>query len=371
MLLKNGTVLTNDFQFKKIDVAVACGKISRTADNSDAIDCTDCFIVPGLIDIHTHGALGYDGLDPSFEACEELSKYYAQNGVTTFLANVMTQSRENMLAAVKNIADAKKRGISGASIGGIYMEGPYFSDKYKGAQNPDYLRRASTEEFDEFSAACGGIIKVISIAPEKEGALDFIRKKKEEVRIFIGHTDADFDAADTAISAGASGLTHTFNGMRGFHHRTPNAVGAALYRQIFCECICDGFHLSPAAVMLIYRTVGADRLVLISDSIRPAGLPDGEYDSGGQPVTVKNGEAYLADGTIAGSSARLLDCVKKAIGFGIKPEDAFRAATLNPAKAAGLDACIGSITPGKNADLLILNKDYSIKNVIINGNIYR
>ncbi len=372
MILKNAKVLCDDFTFKNVDIGIADNKITFSPDKASAVlDCDGCMIVPGLIDIHTHGALGYETMDLSYEAVDTVSRFMAENGVTTYLPNIMTESHKKMLAAAKNIGDAAKQGSSGASIGGIYMEGPYFSEKYKGAQNPNYLRNPSCEEFDEFSKASGGIIKIIALAPELEGAFEFIEAKKDEVNISIGHTDADYETAAKAIQLGASVLTHTFNGMRGFHHRNPNAVGAAFDSDIFCECICDGFHLSKTAINMLYKTVGKDRMVLISDSLRTTGMPDGESTSGGQTIYVVNGEARLADGTIAGSNARLFDCVKKAIAFGVKTEDAFRMATLNPAKAAGIDDITGSITEGKRADLLVLNPDLSIKNVIVSGKIYR
>ncbi|MBO5060545.1 MAG: N-acetylglucosamine-6-phosphate deacetylase [Clostridia bacterium] len=372
MLLKNGNILYDDFTFRSGDLSISGGKITFDDTSSkDVIDCTDCYVVPGLIDIHTHGAEGFDALDGSFEAIDEISKFMASNGVTTYLPNIMTQSHENMLAAAKSVREAYKKGVGGANIGGIYMEGPYFSEKHKGAQNFNYLRLPSTKEFDELNAASGNLVRIISLAPELDGAFDFIKAKKDTVRIAMGHTDADYDTAMTAISLGASVLTHSFNAMRGLHHRNPNAIGAALDGGIFCECICDGFHLSGTVVRMLYKTVGADKMVLISDNIRATGLPDGVCDSGGLEVFIKNGEARLADGTIAGSTTPLLSCMKKAVTFGVKLEDAFKMASLNPAKAAGIDDITGSLTEGKRADVLILNKDLSIKNVIIGGRIYK
>ncbi len=372
MILRNGKVLCDDFTFKNINIGITENKITLSPDqNTETLSCDGCLVVPGLIDIHTHGALGYETMDLSQEALDAISQFMAENGVTTYLPNIMTESHEKMFAAAKNIAKAAKKNFAGANIGGIYMEGPYFSQKYKGAQNPDYIRNPSCEEFDEFFQASEGIIRIIALAPELEGAFEFIKSKKDQVNISIGHTDADYETAMKAISLGASVLTHTFNGMRGFHHRNPNAVGAALDSDIFCECICDGFHLSKTAINMLYKTVGKDRMVLISDSLRTTGMPDGESTSGGQTIYVVNGEARLADGTIAGSNARLIDCVKKAIEFGVKTEDAFRMASLNPAKAAGIDDITGSITEGKRADLLVLNPDLSIRNVIVDGKIYK
>ncbi len=372
MRLKNGTILYDDFIFKNGDLSLSNGKIFfDTSDDDKILDCTGCYIVPGLVDIHAHGALGFDALDGTEESLEKISAYMAENGVTTFLANLMTQSHDVMKKAAKTVKKVYDKGTGGANIGGIYMEGPYFSEKYKGAQNPAHLRFPSCDEFDILNSASGNLVKIISLAPELPGAIDFIKAKNDIVNIAIGHTDSDYQQASEAILAGASVLTHSFNGMRGLHHRNPNAIGAATDGGIFCECISDGFHLAPSIVRLLYKACGCDKLILISDNIRPAGLKDGISTSGGLKVIIKDGTARLEDGTIAGSTTSLFDCVKKAIAFGISPEHAFKAATQNPSKAAGIDYLIGSITWGKRADLLILNKDWSIKHVIIGGQFYR
>ena len=350
-----------------MDIAVNDGRFYENFSDTNSVDCTGLMMLPGLVDIHTHGAVGYDNMDPSFEAIDSISHFLGQNGVTTYLPTLITQSRENMCAAAQNIAQAKKHGVSGAKIGGIYMEGPYFSPKYKGAQNEDYIRNPDIDEFFEINSASNDIIRIVSIAPERSGAENFIKEVSARVKVAIGHTDADYDMAERAIALGASHMTHTYNAMRGLHHRNPNAIGAAIDSDITCECISDGMHVHPAMVRLLYKAVGADRLALVSDSLRATGMPDGEYDLGGQQTIVRNGRATLADGTIAGSTATLYGCVRKAVEFGIPLEDAVRAASYNPAKAAGIASCAGVIAPGRAADFLLVDKDLNLKSVYING----
>lgn len=240
-----------------------------------------------------------------------IAGFMAKNGVTTFLPTIMTQSKKALSDAAANIADVRKNGTGGAKIGGIYMEGPYFSVKYKGAQNEEFIRDPDVAEFDEINACSGGLIRIVSIAPERAGSEKFIKKVSDKCRVSIGHTDADYDTAARAIELGASNLTHTYNAMRGLHHRSPNAIGAAIDSGITCECISDGMHVHPAMVRLLYNSVGRERLVLVSDSLRATGMPDGEYELGGQMTYVKDAMATLADGTIAGSTATLFGCVKK------------------------------------------------------------
>ncbi|MBQ7793251.1 MAG: N-acetylglucosamine-6-phosphate deacetylase [Clostridia bacterium] len=364
MIFKNVELLGADFKFRTETVYVENGIFTETSAGEE-IDCRGLKMLPGLVDIHTHGASGCDNLDTSAEAQKTIAEFMGKNGTTTFLPTLMTQSKEHLSAAAKNVAKAKESYTGGAKIGGIYMEGPYFSVKYKGAQNEAYIRDPSIDEFNEINA--DGLIRVVSLAPERDGAIDFIKEITPSVKVALGHTDADYDTAKEAIEAGASVLTHTYNAMRGLHHRNPNAIGAAVDSDIFCELISDGMHVHPAMVRNLYKLVGRERLVLVSDSLRPMGMPDGEYDMGGQITYVKDGKALLADGTICGSTTPLFGCMKKAVEFGIPLEDAVRAASLNPAKAAGIDGICGSIAVGRAADFLLVDNDLNLKSVYING----
>lgn len=369
MILKNALVLTDQFSFEKTDLAVSGEKISAigmlSSDRSEeSIDCGGDIIVPGIIDIHTHGCLGLDSGDGEPGSYETMAAYYAKHGVTTYLATIDTVSEEKMLRAVKNIRAACEQGKCAANIGGIHLEGPYFSYKYKGAQDENYLRLPNLDEFRRLLSASGGLIRLVSLAPELPGAAAFIAEASKTCAVAMGHTDADYDAACAAIDAGATVMTHTFNAMRPLLHRSPNAIGAALeHENVFCEFIGDGFHISPTVLRLMYRLLSDERMLFISDSIRAAGLPDGEYGK----IHVIDGKARLEDGTIAGSTVTAFDCVRNAISFGIPPESAFKMGSLTPARACGMDSVCGSITVGKRADLLILDRSYGLKRVMIRG----
>jgi N-acetylglucosamine-6-phosphate deacetylase len=324
------------------------------------IDGRGLAAVPGLVDIHSHGCLGRDTMDADFA---EMAAYRAKNGTTTWLPTTMTAFREDIARAC-----AAPRDLPGARMPGLHLEGPHIAASRKGAQNEACIR---PPDIGELRAMRPAAIRV-TIAPELPGALDYIRAAAETgVSVTLGHTDATFDQACAAFDAGASCLTHTYNAMPGLHHRKPGPIGAALAKGAFAELICDGLHVHPAMVLMLYRAFGPDRVALISDSIRPAGAPEGTYDCGGLEVFAKNGELRLADGTLAGSNATLWHCVRQAVKFGIPFADAIRMATATPAAAAHLDA--GVLAPGRPADVLLVDLSGDLpelKTVILRGEVY-
>ena len=373
-LLTNAVVLNQDFVFERKDVAIKEGKFCDVRDlpsDYEIIDLDGKTVVPGLVDIHTHGCLGLDSCDcENGDEINKMRNFYASHGVTTYLATVTTTSKEETLRSIRLLTEESDKNC-GANIGGIHMEGPYFSDSRRGAQNPEHIRLPDINEFDKlYDEACGKL-KLISVAPELSGAYEFINHVSKKCRVSMGHTDADYDTGCEAIRNGASVMTHTFNAMRPLLHRAPGAVGAALDNSIYCEFICDGFHINEAIIRLMYRLLGDERMLLISDSIRAAGMPDGEYSLAGLPFFVKNGKAHLSDGTIAGSTVTLFDCAINAIKFGIPAESAFKMASLTAAKACRIDNVCGSINVGKRADLLILDNSYNLEKIIIRGNFYK
>ncbi len=330
------------------------GIITDIADGVDAagVDMGGKRVFAGLIDVHTHGCIGYDTMDADFE---KMCIYYAKHGTTSFLPTTMTMDFESL----KRVTDARTD-FKGAKILGIHLEGPYISPKYKGAQNAAYIRTPSVEEFNEFNN-----VAMITVAPEVEHSSEFIKAVSDKCIVSIGHTDCDYETAIHAIECGAKCLTHTFNAMPPLSHRNPGPIGAGFEKHIYAQIICDGFHISKAVILAAYRLFGPDRLTLISDSIRPAGLPDGIYESGGLQVHLVDGAARLEDGTIAGSCATLLDCVKKAIEFGIPENDAFRMASQTPAEMLGVNK--GVVAVGKDADLIILDDNLDVVAVTVGG----
>ncbi|MBQ4109905.1 MAG: N-acetylglucosamine-6-phosphate deacetylase [Clostridia bacterium] len=373
MLLKGGKVLTDKFVFQNANLETENGKIKQITTTEPAsdniLDCSGCYVVPGFIDVHTHGCLGKEYGEDA-KTTVEMCEYIKNSGTTSFLPTFSTISKEEIVQYSKNVLEASKNNKNGAKILGIHMEGPFFSMKYKGAQNPEYIRKPDINEFNAANEASNNMVKLISVAPELEGAYEFIKEASKRATVAIGHTDADYEIAKEAINCGATQITHTFNAMQGIHHRNPGVIGAAFESDnVYCECICDGMHIHPSIVRLLFSAAGEERAVIITDAISAAGLEPGKYFSCGLEITVENGLAKLSDGTIAGSTATMIGCVKNVISFGIAPEIAFKAASLNPAKAIKMDHRVGSLAKGKDADILVLDKDYNIKYVIIDGEI--
>ena len=346
------------------------GEILPQSPDMPGTDLGGARVIPGLIDVHNHGNSGADFSDGDPDGIRTMARYLAKNGVTSFAPASMTLPYDVLARAFRAAADYNRAAHPGcARLMGIQMEGPFFSEKKKGAQNGAYLRLPDFDAFRKLFEDCGGLVRIVDVAPELEGACDFIRKASKLCTVSIAHTDADYDAAAAGIAAGVTHLTHLYNAMPAIHHRKPGVIAAAAEAEaVSAELISDGQHVHPASVRLAFRIFGAARMVLISDSLRCCGMPDGEYELGGQQVFLKDGIARLADGTIAGSATNLYDCMLRAISFGIPREDAVRAATYNPARQLGVLDEVGSIRDGKVADFVLCDAELNRKAVYRAGN---
>ncbi len=329
------------------------------------------YVLPGFIDVHVHGGYGVDALFSGASELVELSRKLVRHGVVGFVPTTVTYSHEGLVKALRNIVEASKM-CGGARILGIYMEGPYISVKKRGAQNPEFIREPSTREFDEYVEVSEGLLKFIAVAPEVRGCLDFIRYAVSKgVTVAVGHTDADYATTKAAIDAGARQATHTFNAMKGFHHREPGTVGAVLEDpRVTCEVIADLIHVHPAAIRLLFKVKGAERVALITDAIAATGLPDGEYNLGGLKVIVKGGICRLPDGTLAGSTLTMDRAFKNVVEVvGVPITDAAVAASYTPAKALGIEHRKGSIAPGKDADIVVLDAKFEVVATVVGGKV--
>ena len=371
MNYKNANIYTEQFRFERGAFSVENGRFCRVLGEAaaDAVDLLGAYVLPGLIDVHTHGNSGADFSDGDAAGVEKMARYLAKNGVTSFAPASMTlpyETLEKAFASARAFVDA--RPSDAAALRGIQMEGPFFSEKKKGAQNGAYLRNPDFEAFKALQDGCGGLVRIVDVAPELPGAEEFIRKAKALCTVSIAHTDADYDAARRGIAAGVTHLTHLYNAMPAIHHRKPGVIAAAAEAEtVSAELISDGQHVHPASVRLAFRIFGASRMVLISDSLRCCGMPDGEYELGGQQVFLQGGVARLADGTIAGSATNLFDCMRRAVSFGIPREDAIRAATYNPARQIGALSEVGSIADGKVADFVLCDAELNRQAVYLAG----
>ena len=371
MNFKNAMLYTEEFRFVPGAFSVEDGKFANVLGEpqADAVDLHGAYVIPGLIDVHNHGNSGADFSDGDYDGLVKMAEYLARNGVTSFAPASMTLPYDVLakaFATARRLADKAPEDAS--ALRGIQMEGPFFSEKKKGAQNGAYLRDPDFAAFSKLYHDCGGLVRIVDVAPELPGACEFIRQAKELCTVSIAHTDANYDEARAAVEAGVTHLTHLFNAMPALHHRKPGVIGAAAEaNQVSAEIISDGQHVHPSAVRLAFRLFGAERMVLISDALRCCGMPDGEYELGGQAVFLKGGIARLADGTIAGSATNLYDCMLRAISFGIAKEDAVRAATWNPARQIGCLDVVGSIADGKRADFVVCDENLTRKAVWLAG----
>lgn len=397
MTIKNALVFTLDEGFVKKDVFIengyftdkeACGNAADACAGEPVIDAAGDYLIPGLVDIHFHGCAGHDFSDGTKEALAAIGAYELKNGITSICPASMTLPEETLVTVCENAyayaedfkkehADASYAGDSsekrktGARLCGIHLEGPFISMEKKGAQNPAYIRKPDAAMFARLQKAANGLVRLITIAPETEGAEAFIRELSGQVHISIGHTCSDYDTAQKAFALGADHVTHFYNAMPPFSHRAPGVFGAAFdAKHVMPELICDGIHIDPSAVRVVFSLFGKERMILISDSMMATGMEDGTYALGGLPVTVHGNLATLEDGTIAGSATNLMDCMRTAVSMGIPLETAVRCASYNPAKAIGADDVCGSIGAGKYGDCVLLSKeDLSTRAVILGGEV--
>lgn len=366
MIIGNAKVFT-DGKLIAGSVTVENGIITAIGNEQTYdVDAKGQYLVPGFVDIHTHGAMGGDFSDGKAEDLEKMSRYYAQNGVTSFLATTMTLKEQTLLPAMEAIRDFR-RPQKGAKCAGIHLEGPFLCYNKRGAQAAENLHLPDAGMFRRLNTASGNRVRLVTVAPETEGAMEFIREVSPLCTVSLGHTEADYDTAMEAYRNGASHATHLFNGMPSLHHRSPGVIAAAFDSGATIELICDGLHIHPGVIRMTSRLFG-DNLVVISDSLRCAGMPDGEYELGGQPIEMKQGKAtLLGTETLAGSSTNLLAELKNLVAFGIPLETALTAMTTAPAKAVRIADTVGSIAAGKAADLLLLDEDLQLTAVYIDG----
>lgn len=369
MLLIHANYLDEDFRLVQGDIEIEGGKILRVGkdlprkEEDLAVDCAGSYtVVPGFVDVHIHGCAGADTCDATREALEAMAAFLLAHGVTSFCPTTMTTSRETIQAALlaaKDMMDHPMEG--GARVVGVNMEGPFIAKERKGAQKEEDILPPDFPLFQQFYEESGGIVRLVDVAPEQPGGLEFVEKASQLCTVSIAHTTADYDQAKAAFDKGVTHATHLFNAMSGLHHRKPGVVGAVFDdSRVRGELICDGFHIHPAVLRAAFRLLG-DRALIVSDSMRANGMPEGEaFDLGGQMVTVHQGKALLPDGTIAGSVTNLHQEIKNLVSFGVPFEQAVKAATLLPARAIGLDGEIGSIAPGKRADLVVLDENLDI-----------
>ncbi|PNY20970.1 N-acetylglucosamine-6-phosphate deacetylase [Streptococcus parauberis] len=347
------------------------GQWHESVDSSvEILDYTGYQIAPGLVDTHIHGFAGADVMDNSAEGIHKMSEGLLSTGVTSFLPTTLTSDFEQLKKVSETIASVADS-VKGAKIQGIYFEGPYFTEEYKGAQNPIYMKNPSLEEFAQWQEAANGLIKKIALAPEREGVEEFVSTvTKEGVTVALGHSNATYKEAQAAVQAGASVWVHAYNGMRGLNHREPGMVGAMYNIEgTFAELICDGHHVNPVACDILMQQKGYEKVAMITDCMRAGGAADGDYMLGEFPVVVENGTARLKDnGSLAGSILKLKDGIKNVVEWGIaNAEQAIHMSSYVPAKSVGIDHVCGQIKEGYAADFIVLDQELELKATFLDG----
>ena len=366
MIIKGGKVFQEDGSFLEQALYINDHRLVDKAEYQDdgkVIDAEGLLVLPGLVDIHSHGAAGEDFSDGNPEGLKKILQYEKRCGITSYCPTSMTFPKERLRQIFASIKGAQTE--DGATVVGINMEGPFLDPAKKGAHVEKWIAAPDAAFVRELNQDADGLVRLVTLAPNMDGAEEFIKEMHEEVCISLGHTAADYDCASRAMKLGAHHVTHLYNAMQPFGHRAPGLIGAAMDDpECMVELICDGYHIHPSAIRAAFRLFGPERVILISDSMRATGMENGTYELGGQEVTVKDRKAVLKDGTLAGSATNLYGCMCKAIEFGIPLEQAIMAATANPARSIGIFDRVGSIRIGKQADLLLVSENLELKRVI-------
>lgn len=369
MRYENGWIFA-DGRFVRGGFSVENGRFAHVLEDvpGPAEDLDGALVIPGLVDIHVHGCAGADFSDGDYAGLVRMARYLARRGVTSFAPASMTLPYDALDKAFHAAARLRREGLAdGARLMGIQMEGPFLSREKRGSQNPAYLRLPDWDRFLRLYDAAEGLLRIVDVAPELPGAVEFTRRASEKCRVSVAHTAAGYDQAAAVFDAGATHLTHLFNAMSGIHHRHPGPIGAASEREnVTAELICDGIHVHPSAVRMAFRLFPG-RICLISDALRCCGMADGSYSLGGQEILLSGGVARLTSGAIAGSAADLYQCMRRAVSFGIPREQAVWAATARPARVIGRESETGAIADGRAADFVICGGELEPEAVYLGG----
>ena len=372
MRVTGGQVFDLEKGFIERDVCTDGPLLASASRDGRMLDASGCYVIPGLVDVHFHGCVGEDFSDASPEGLQRMADFELSQGVTYICPAGMTLPEDQLTAICRNAAAHRAKNAGGAQLVGLHLEGPFLSTAKKGAQNGDFLHDPDSAMLRRLQKAAEGCVKLVTVAPEQPGAMDFIRAAVADgIAVSVGHTTADYDTAAAAFAAGADHATHLYNGMPPLHHRSPGVIGAAFDDpKVQVELICDGIHIHSSVVRATFRLFGAERVILISDSLRATGMPDGQYPFGGQEIEVHGNRATILGHpeTLAGSVTSLMGCLRQAVAFGVPLADAVRAASYNPARSIGIDRQAGSLDTGKEASLILLDReDLSIRAIVFQG----